>query len=181
MADIFLHTYNNATDSTSALNAAHKYRFAKKKGMDTESYERAWQTGKAKVLNKLVEGIRNNFDTTVAFAFAIAPSTTKIFVNDIEAEIAKAFPNAINLSNCFSKINGFDAGKTTVVMTEEQLRNSIILNNECFNTLISEELQTILLIDDVFALGNTFKAMRLAIEDLNNTKTIITAAILRTT
>jgi hypothetical protein len=180
MADIFLHTYN-ITETTSTLNAPHKYRFAKKKGMDTLPYERAWQTGKMKTLNQLVECIKGNFDTTIPFAYSIAPSTTKMFVNDIEAEVAKAFPNAINLSKCFSKVNCFEAGKTNEVLTEEQLRNSIILNRECFNTLISNEIQNILLLDDVFALGNTFNAMRLAIEDVNNTKTIITAVILKTT
>jgi hypothetical protein len=181
MVDIFLHRYDKNAESTSAYNAAHKYRFFKKLKKDTMQFESSWHRGKAKVLGQLVDSIKSHFNTEIPFAFAIAPSNTTIFVNDIEAAVISSFPNAINVSECFSKINGFDAGATGEVLSEEQLRNSITLNQECFNSRITDEISTILLLDDVYAKGNTFNAMKLVINDISIEKEIITASILTTT
>ncbi len=180
MADIFLKQYNLA-DYSNAFNAAHKYRFAKMMRMDTSLHEMSWQRGKKEVLAMLIRKITENLDTTNPFGFATAPSNTKIFVNDIESCIVNSFSNGINISSCFSKINGFNAGKTKVLLSEDQLRSSMNLNKECFNSLLSDDINTILLLDDVFSLGNTFNAMKLLINDIDRTKKIITAAILRTT
>lgn len=125
--------------------------------------------------------IREKFNTTYPFAFAIAPSNTKLFVKDIESSIITSLSKGINISNCFSKINGFDAGKTNEILSNDQLKKSIELNKECFNELVSLDIINILLLDDVYALGNTFNAMKLLINETDSTKNIITATILKTT
>lgn len=47
MVDIFIHQYQNG-ELASAYNAAHKYRFARKMGMNTILLEKTWQRGKKK-------------------------------------------------------------------------------------------------------------------------------------
>lgn len=181
MIDIFLHKYAGTSESTTAYNAPHKFRLTKKVGMDTSMVEKTWNIGKKKVLNELIEKIKALCLTEDSLAFAVAPSSTKIFFNDIKSTLIESFPNAIDLTSCFTKINQFDAGKTNMILDEEGLRNSIVLDEECYNSKVTENINTIILIDDVFALGNTFSAMKLALSDINCTKEIKTAVILKTT
>jgi len=180
MADIFLHSYKPG-ESTSALNAAHKYRLAKKSGNDVNTILRLWQIDKKKVLAKLSDAIKERFSDNFVFAMAVAPSNTTHFINDIRAHLQNTFPNSIDISNCFSKINDFEAGIINHVLNTEELRNRIALNSGCYNEKVTKEMKQIVLLDDVYSLGNTFNAMKLVISDIDSTKKIVTAAILKTT
>lgn len=180
MVDISLHTYKPG-ENTSALNAAHKFRLAKKSNNDTTTILRLWQVDKKKVLKNFSNAIKEHFEENAVFAIAIAPSNTNYFIDDIKEHLQTIFPNSINISNCFTKINGFEAGIINRVLTTEELRNSILLDSDCFRGNVTTELNQILLVDDVYSLGNTFNAMKLVISEIDNTKELITAAILKTT
>jgi hypothetical protein len=181
MPTIILHNYNPNEESLNAFNAPHKYRFARKMKMDTSIFEMAWESGKIRVLSKLNLEIRKVIDTSQPFAFAFAPSNTRIFKDDIQSAIAVEFPNAIDFSECFSKQNGFDAGVTTRVLTDDELRKSIAINAGCFSEKLTTKIKQILLIDDVYSLGNTLNGMELVISDIEQTREIFTIAILKTT
>jgi len=180
MADIFLHQYNQSTEVTSAFNAAHKYRFAYKRHMDVSPYLTAWNRGKHSILTTLMNKIEERFDRSSQLAFAVAPSDTRPFVDDIESSFLSHFTNSINLSNCFSKINGFIAGNINEKLPYIELRKLISLDTECFNGKINGDIKTIILLDDVFAWGNTFNAMKIAINAINEEINFITVAILKT-
>lgn len=179
--NIFLHKYNSSIETTTAFSAPHKYRFSKRLKIPTENCERAWQSVKINVLLKLNEEIEKLIDSTRLFAFAVAPSNTRLFIDDIEKSITVAFPIAINLSRCFTKLNNFEARVTNKILNEEELRMSFTLSNDCYNEIISSEIKQILLIDNVYLFGNTLNGMQLLVSDIDNSKEIITAVILKTT
>lgn len=179
MADISLHTYKQG-ESLSALNAAHKYRISRENRLDTTDILRIWQIDKKKVLNKLIIAIKEQIGDDATFALAVAPSTTEYFVNDIKAQLQSVFKNSIDISDCFSKNNGFAATTVNHVLSDSELRENYFLNNDCYKTKITDEVKQILLVDDVYSLGNTFNGMKLAISDIDTTKEIITAVILKT-
>ena len=131
------------------------------------------------LLKKLSDEIKQTIGDNV-FAIAIAPSNTIHFMKDIKAHLNSVFPNVIDISECFSKINGFEAGVINAVLNKEELRNRIALDINCFNQKMTEDITHFLLVDDVYSLGNTFNAMKLVISEVDNTKIIITAAILKT-
>ena len=176
MADIFLSEYNT-TQSLNGYNAPHKYRFALKKGMKTEDVLKIWNLKKSKVLNELVCKL-NEFDKEKVI-FATAPSRMTFFVNDINAKIHDTFTNSIDISNCFVRDNGFDAGVTEELLTDEELRGYFHVDRNCCNNYSITEETPILLLDDVYANGNTLRGMRLALEDVGINNDITTAVILK--
>jgi hypothetical protein len=180
MLDYFLHSYNSG-DSLSAFNAAHKYRIAKRTRLDTNCILRVWQIDKKKVLVKLINCLKEKFSEDAKFAIALAPSKTFIFIEDIRDSLKNTFTNAIDFSQCFSKSDSFEAIITNKILSDKELRERIFINQTCFNEKVSSDIGQILLVDDVYSLGNTFRGMILAISDIDNSKEIITAAILKTT
>jgi hypothetical protein len=180
MVDISLHKYESG-EQTSALNAAHKYRLAVKSNNDILTILRIWQIGKLKALNAFANALREKINEQSVFGIAFAPSNTTHFNNDIKEHLKNIFPNSVDISNCFSKINGFEAGIINKILTPAELRDAISLNAECFGEKVGSKINNILLVDDVYSLGNTFNAMKLNISEIDNTKEIVTAAILRTT
>ena len=179
MADIFLRTYK-VGESATGFNAPHKYRFAVKKNLQTTPYLDAWKRDLNKVLKELIERIGVKFKADSIFAFAVAPSRTGIFVEDIRQHLIASFPNAVDLSSCFSKRNGFDAGTTTQLLTDSELRERFALDGQCYASKMNNEIHEILLVDDVFSLGNTLRGMSVIIHDIANDKQITTAVIIKT-
>jgi hypothetical protein len=176
MLDISIHKYQSG-EGTSAYNAPHKFRIAKKSGNDTDSILRLWNVGRKQVLDKFVASIKEKVKEDSIFAIALAPSNTQNFINDIKIN----FPNSIDISDCFTKINGFEAAIIKRVLDETELRSSITLSKNCFLQKINSDVKQILLVDDVYSLGNTINAMKLGINDISDSKEIVTAVILRTT
>lgn len=84
MLDFYLHAYKQ-DKGTNAFNAPHKYRFALKKGMDTEHYLNAWERGKNEVLKLLYDKINGFIVEGEYFGFITPPSRTHLlsmtFVN----------------------------------------------------------------------------------------------------
>lgn len=176
MADIYLSIYETS-QSINGYNAAHKYRFAKKKGLDTEQIIRIWHQQKTGVLNELVEKL--NSLNNQKFFFAIAPSRTTIFVDEIKSIVSSRFENGIDISNCFIRQEGFDAGSTQSRLEDEELKNYFQLDSDCirFHELNCES--PIILLDDVYAHGNTLRGMTLALNELGINNPITTAVIIQ--
>lgn len=183
MLDLSLHVYNQG-DSTSGFNVPHRFRIARANGQSQaeveEDFLQIWRADRKKVLKALVEQISTVIERDSFFVFAAAPSRVTHFVNDIRAAVTQVFPNALDKSNCFSRIGDFQALTTNRLLTNEELRARFSIDENCFNTPVLEGNFSILLLDDVYAIGNTFNAIRLLISDLGYTNRTITAAILRT-
>lgn len=171
-------------ESVSGYNLPHKFRIDKTSGMATEDlndlYKPIWQIKGPGVLNELIDRILGEFEKDTTFIFAVAPSTTLAFVNQIREKVSKTFPNAIDKTSCFGKDESFKAMTTNQILTENELRQKFSLNSKCYTDGLPSTNLPVLLLDDIYALGNTFSAMRLLISDLDYTNRIITAAILRT-
>jgi hypothetical protein len=180
MPDISLKRYD-VNANTSAYNAPHKYRFALKKGMLTKPTIDSWNRDKQTVLNELVEEIKEIKPIDSVFIYACAPSRTQIFIKDIRNVVRETFVNAIDLTDCFSKLNDFDAGTERTVLTREQLRECITLDEACYRNKVSSKIDIALLLDDVYSTGNTLNGMRYALEALDDSLEIKTAVILTTT
>jgi hypothetical protein len=179
MADITLHKYEPG-EKASAINAPHKYRIAKKSQNDTAMILRLWELDKKKVLNEFTNALKERFKEESVFVIACAPSNTTHFINDMKEYLQNIFPNSIDISNCFSKNNSFEAGIINKVLTIVELRDKISFDIECFRHRVTTETKKILLIDDVYSLGNTFNAMKLHISEMDNTIEIVTATLLKT-
>ena len=176
MADIFLSKYNTS-DSISGYNAPHKYRFARKKGMGEEDVLRIWNQQKDRVLNELVNQLKKFEDQE--FIFATAPSRTTIFVDAINSIITERFEKAIDISSCFIREKGFDSGTTQELLTDDTLKGYFKIDNNCINQYELNNEIPILLLDDVYANGNTLRGMTLALEEVGINNTITTAVILQ--
>jgi hypothetical protein len=181
MANVYLHRYREVEKDSTALNAPHKYRLALRKGVDTELVLKAWRKGKAKVIKDLIDRVKERIGNNTNFAYAVAPSRTKIFVDELESAFVKAFPNAINITDCFKKVNQFDAGSTNRVLADEELRNFFVVDSECMTERVGLEASHFLLIDDVFSTGNTLRGLELLIRDTYNIIQVLKIAILKTT
>lgn len=184
MSDIFLHKYNSEeVENLSGYNSPHKYRFARKKNQ--EEYSNlciiCWNTYKVKILNELVNKIKEEIDTNKQFSFAIAPSRTEPFNNDIRIAIENGFPNAIDLSDCFSKREGVEMIGITDTLTDSQLREIYTFDKTNCDTFIDKGIKIILLVDDIYATGNTLRGMYILVKDIFPDIEIKTAVILKTT
>lgn len=166
--------------TTTPYNSPHKYRFALKKGIPGDIYLEIWSRGKNKVLRDLVEQIRIHFKNDLAFGFVTPPSRTKIFVNDISKAIVDSFEKAIDFSDCFSKNNNFDAGVTSNRMSDGELNSIFTLDYNCFEKKYYNGLSKFLIIDDVFATGNTIRGVYLALTSNYEFEQIIKGAVLNT-
>jgi hypothetical protein len=182
MIDIYLHEYLKAEPNLTLYNIPQKYRVALNKKLYylISDYETFWHRCKKQVLDEIVEKIKSRIDQNENFAFALAPSKTKLFVDDIENVISKSFPNGINLTDCFAKTVDTNMFTTNIVLTDEELKKIFSLNEKCYELKMNQDVKKLLLVDDVFALGNTFRGMRNAIKNIDDTKEIITAVILKT-
>lgn len=181
MANVYLHRYREVEKDSTALNAPHKYRLAIREGVDTKLVLKAWRAGKAKVMKDLTDRVKKRIGNNTDFAYAVAPSRTKIFVDELESTFIKAFPNAINVTDCFTKVNQFDAGSITRVLTDYELKNFFVVNSECITGRVSSETSLFMLIDDVFSTGNTLRGMELLIRDAYKNIQVLKIAILKTT
>lgn len=184
MVDISLHTYfANPVESLSGFNAPHKYRVAQRNGYanNLENYLKYWDTTKQRVLEKFVCAIRVKFNTNGVFAIAVAPSNTMPFNRDIHKHLINVFCNAIDLTNCFSKDDNFEAITQNSLLTDEQLRRQFFIDLDCLNGKMLNQINSILLVDDIYSFGNTFKGMELLIRDILPDVEITKAVILKTT
>lgn len=184
MPDISLHTYiTNPVEKLSGVNVPHKYRVAKKKGYKylLEDYLKFWDKSKQAVLEKLVSAIISKINTNEGFAMAVAPSNTPPFNTNIHGYLINSFSNAIDITNCFSKNANFESIIQNGLLSDEQLRTQFYLDTEEVNKCISNEIKTILLVDDVFSFGNTLRGMELLIRDILPDIEIIKAVLLKTT
>ena len=176
MADIKLREYISG-ESLTAFNAPHLYRIAKKMGQDADDYVRIWKTGKTKILKQLIEKLQE-----ISFeGFVVAPTNTPYFNSDLEKALVSSFPNAVNFTKCFAKLNNFPLLTTNSELSEQELKKRFTLNKNCFNTFFVEDIKQILLVDDVFSIGNTFRGMEFLIKDIHQDIQIIKAVILKTT
>ncbi len=181
MPDISLHRYN-PSENNSALNAPHRFRYYNKRNQNTDVILDIWNSKKEKyVLSVLMNKIQEIFALDATFAFAVAPSNTRFFVDDIQNKLQLNFINAIDISGCFSKVNGFEALNSNRELADFELRQSYLLDVNCFNQNVNENIKQLLLIDDVYAIGNTFNGMKILIRDINPDIEIKTAVILTTT
>ncbi len=184
MVDIVLHNYlSNPPENLSGYNAPHKYRIAlKTKMIDySETCIDCWQTSRSKVLKELVNKIGENIDTKKHFSFAIAPSRTVPFNNDIRIAMENEFPFALDLSECFSKRQGVEMIGITDTLTDTQLREIYTFDKTNYDTFIDKGIKIILLVDDIYATGNTFRGMYILVKDIFPDIEIKTAVILKTT
>ncbi len=179
MLDFYLHAYKQ-DNGTNAFNAPHKYRFALKKGLNKDLCLRAWNIGKYEVMRQLNEKINTFINDDECFGFIIPPSKTHIFIDDIRKYILETFPLAVDLSDCFSKTKSFDAGASEDQLSDQELKDIFKLDGSLYESKNKEGLNTIFILDDVYAKGNTIKGIYLALTEHENTKTIRTGVILNT-
>lgn len=182
MVDIFLRQYN-VSDSTSAYTAPQKLRssLGLKLNQDLiKLIEKTWHTGKAKVLEELIDKIKTQYNCESQFGFALAPSNTRIIYDFMLEQIRNAFPNAIDFSDCFQKRNAnYNAVNTNTILSDNELRERYAINEECFRSKYNSSLNFIILIDDVYSLGNTFNAMKLLVNEFQTQIEFKTAVILK--
>ncbi|MBS1515258.1 MAG: hypothetical protein JSS63_09510 [Bacteroidetes bacterium] len=181
MADYFLHSCNRIIRNTNKYSVLQSYRYSKRRGLNIDLYESIWRVNKLEVLTELINKIQEIINTAEPFAFAMAPSNERFFIDAIEEKIQTAFPDATNFSACFTKNNNFEAATTTVTLSDEELKQKINIDENCFNERVPDNIKQILLVDDIYSLGNTFKAMSNLILALKNDKVIDTIVILKTT
>jgi len=183
MLNISLHTYKPG-ESVSGYNLPHKFRIEKMSGVSNEElneqYKPIWKIKGPGVIHELIGRILDEFQKDAIFIFAGAPSTTRAFVDQIRDKVSKTFPNSIDKTSCFEKDKNFKAMTTDQILTENELREKFSLNSKCYNEGLPSTNLPILLLDDIYALGNTFAAMKLLISDLGHNSKILTAAILKT-
>lgn len=182
MADIFLHKYNTS-DSLSAYTAPQRLRSSKGLKMGDEvtvQIIKAWNNGKNKVLKQLTSKIKEQCDTNEKYGFILAPSHTKLFYNDMLSAVKNDLPDAIDFSDCFQKIGEVNAVNTNMVLSEAVLRERFNFDKECFLSKYDESIKFIILIDDVYSLGNTFNGIKLLINDIIQNINYKTAVILKT-
>lgn len=178
MLDIYLKKYLSG-DSTTGYNAPHKYRLPQNSAFKNDILK-IWNINKVKVLQELVTEIQELGLDDNKTAFAVAPSNTEPFKNDIETYIQAQLPLATNITSCFTKRTNDNAISLTHQLTNDEMRSRYTLDENCFNQKMNKEINHIILVDDIFALGNTFSAMKLLIRDIDNNIKIKTAVILNT-
>lgn len=177
--DIFLHEFIEG-EKTSVYNAPHRYRVAINSHNENFASDALdlWNGMGRKVLSELCNKIRElNFGGS--FHFAVAPSHTEPFNTHIKAFILKEFPQSINLTSIFTKDQNFKALGINQKLKENDLIKKIWIN-EAGKGQITKDVNRIILLDDVFANGNTFEAMKLAINKINPKTTFVTVTILKT-
>lgn len=182
MLDIFLHKYN-PTDNLSAYTAPQKFRSALGLGANQQYLEdvrKTWHSGKSRVLKRLTSRIRNQFNCDGLFGFALAPSNTRLFYDDMLSFLKNEFQSAIDFSSCFAKIGNGNALNVNRQLSESELRQRYSLNHECFRSMYNDKIEFIILVDDVYSIGNTFNGMTLLINDIFPNLNIKKAVILTT-
>lgn len=112
-------------------------------------------------------------------AFAVAPSHTEPFNSQIRNQLKESFSDKIDLSGFFQKAETFKAITITNEMTDEELQDHIHLVESSDD--MPEGIDSILLVDDIYSKGSTFRAMELALQEKYSTAKIIGAVILKTT
>lgn len=183
MIDIILHKYeNNPVENLSIYNVPHKFRVAKKNNFIDFSNGclKLWDTDKNCVLNKLSDEIKKNINQDKLYAIAVAPSNTQPFNKDIHEHLIRSFPNTIDLTSCISKCANFESIKQTTLLSDEELKKNFTLDPECLKEMKLENIKTVLLVDDVYSKGNTFKGMELLIAEILPNVKFIKAVILST-
>lgn len=167
---------------TTGYDAPHRYRVAKatQNQLVLDDILVVWRADRPKVLQNLVDQVAKHFDRKSTFLFAVAPSQTTFFVDDMKSAIRQVFPNSIDKSECFSKNENFQALTISRQLSEEDLRNNFQFDSTSFQGNNPNSELPILLMDDVSATGNTLNAMKLLISDLGIKRQIVTATILKT-
>ena len=184
MANIILHKYK-LNEKDSGFNAPHKYRIAVHSSQPDDYINHIaniWRNKKDDVLRLLLQKVKQTTNHQSKFAFAIAPSDTPFFCPDLRTFFLREFPNAIDITECFSKTANTSNTTTNTILTEAELRNRFSIDKVLFQQKIDSatEISFILLLDDVHALGNTFNGLELLIRDILPEVSLLTAAILKT-
>lgn len=178
--DIYLHQLAGV-ETLSVYNAPHKYRIAKSSGNGyyADDALNLWNRMRCHVLKELCNKIRE-LNLGESFFFSVAPSHTEPFNTHIRAFVEQEFSKSINLSPIFTKDLNFKALGINQTLSRDVLQKNIWINDDG-KKRITNEVDKIILIDDVCANGNTFEAMKIAVNEINPKTKFITISILNTT
>lgn len=172
--DVYLSEFKGG--STSKYAIPHRYRIAlKHQPLMAEDLLKLWnRVEKINVLREFQVEIEK-LDFT---AYAVAPSNTEPFNKQIREMLNRQFSNRIDLSDYFIKNPVFKAIESTVQLQDEELESKIYINDSLNQMPVNVE--SVLLIDDIYSMGNTFRAMEIALLKSYPNVNIKGAVILKT-
>lgn len=172
---VFLSEFKGGQTTKYAI--PHRYRIAKN--------HKPEMAGDLLTLWNRVEGrtilkeLTNKVSALEFDAFAVAPSHTEPFNRQLRNAMKERFSNKSDLSEFFQKAETFKAITVTNEMADEELQDNIHLIES--NDDMPEGISSILLVDDIYSKGSTFRAMELALKKKYSNAEIIGAVILKTT
>jgi len=175
MIDFFLAQYFKGGPTT-AFSAPHKYRVAQTE-IDKRGILRIWNSGKSKVTSAFIKKLP--FTEDEKFLFVAAPSEVRNFINELLSIIKSNYKNAVDISDCFKKNPDFKATTTTQILSSDELSKMFIFSINEFNKNELDKFDKILILDDVYALGNTMNGLRIKIQEAGFNCEIKTAVIVK--
>jgi hypothetical protein len=172
--DVYLSEFKGGATSKYAI--PHRYRIAlKHQPLIAEDLLNLWnRVEKTNVLREFQDKIEK-LDFT---AYAVAPSNTEPFNKQIREMLKVQFSDRVDLSDFFIKNPTFKAIKSTVQLQDEELKSKIYINDSL--NQMPENIESVLLVDDIYSMGNTFRAMKIALLKSYPNVNIKGAVILKT-
>lgn len=151
MVDFSLHKYKGG-GSTNSYNKPHKYRIAKKSGMDLTYL--VWDySEKKKILEEYIKRMELILNKNEYFHLFNPPTDTKIFLNEIIEAIKFHYPNVIDLSYCFEKNNQYSLTIDNNRSIEELI--PLVTINKSHLQRIDFNIKKIFIADDVYSTGRS--------------------------
>lgn len=172
---VFLSEFKGGQTTKYAI--PHRYRIAKIHQPEmADDLLSLWNRVEGK---NILKELADNVSALEFDAFAVAPSHTEPFNRHLRNEMRERFSDKIDLSEFFQKAETFKAITITNEMTDDELQDNIYLSESSDD--MPEGIDSILLVDDIYSKGSTFRAMELALQEKYSTAYIIGAVILKTT
>ena len=95
------------------------------------------------------------------FHFLVPVSSCDYFVNKIKQWISNEFPNAVDISFCFTENQKIDMARLGT-NAEESLTRSLVISND----LISHTISNLFIADDVYSTGTSIRVYKNKIQEL---------------
>jgi hypothetical protein len=193
MIHFYLKQYKQG-ESLDIFNAPHKYRVALrgKSSIGSPIAERMfskhcdqclriWETEKARIFDLfLTQVLKSGIETNDVIYLCYPPSKVSVFNDDLQKFLSSKLANSINVTACFKKVDGAEMLVAQATKTDEQLLQLFAIDNSEILKIDWTRSMKVLLVDDVYARGNTMRAMELLLKSIKQGFEIVKGVILKT-
>ena len=182
MTDFYLHKYKTTESIYLAIVAPHKYRLPLTKKMNNQQIcIDSWNKGKKKIVSDYLNNVKEIYKKDETFFLFTPPTRTRIFVVDIIESIKQEFPNLIDLTNVFTKIENVSFGDSKYDNYSNQQLSQFIEVDTKKLKIIDEKVNKAFIVDDVCATGKSLNLTKYLIRQHYDNELEIKSGVILTT